>query len=73
MQIKKKTKYLLTTSEDKDVIVAEVPHNYKFDERGEYIVSKGFVDANLKAGLFTDMTGKLGWDGKIWVLSSDIE
>ncbi len=68
-----KTKYLLTTSEDKDVIVAEVPHNYKFDERGEYIVSKGFVDANLKADLFTDMTGKLDWDGKIWVLSSDME
>jgi len=69
----KKTKYLLTTSQDKDVIVAEVPHNYKFDERGEYIVSKGFVDANLKAGLFTDMTGKLDWHGKIWVLSSDME
>ena len=73
MQLKSKTKYLLTTSEDKDVIVAEVPHNYKFDERGEYIVSKGFVDANLEVGLFTDMTGKLDWDGKIWVLSSDME
>jgi len=73
MQLKSKTKYLLTTSEDKDVIVAEVPHNYKFDERGEYIVSKGFIDANLETGLFTDMTGKLDWDGKIWVLSSDME
>ena len=73
MQIEKKTKYLLTTSEDKDVIVAEVPHNYKFDERGEYIVSKGFVDANLKAGLFTDMTNEIDWDGKVWVLTSDIQ
>ena len=69
----KKTKYLLTTSEDKDVIVAEVPHQYKFDERGEYVVSKGFVDANLNAGLLTDMTDKLDWEGKIWVLSSDLE
>ena len=72
MEIQKKTKYLLTTSEDKDVIVAEVPHNYKFDERGEYIVSKGFVDANLNAGLLTDMTGKLDWDGRIWILTEDL-
>ena len=68
----KKTKYLLTTSEDKDVIIAEVPSNYRFDERGEYVVSKGFLDANLNAGLFTDMTGELDWDGKIWVLTEDL-
>jgi len=67
-----KTKYLLSTSEDKDVIIAEVPHNYKFDERGEYVVSESFVNANLKAGLFTDMTDKLDWEGKVWVLTSDI-
>ena len=67
-----KTKYLLSASEDKDVIIAEVPHNYKFDERGEYVVSESFVNANLKAGLFTDMTDKLDWEGKVWVLTSDI-
>lgn len=67
-----KTKYLLSTSEDKHVIIAEVPHNYKFNERGEYVVSESFVNANLKAGLFTDMTGKLDWDGKLWILTSDI-
>jgi hypothetical protein len=68
-----KTKYLLTTSEDKDVIVAEVPHNYKFNERGEYIVSKSFVDVNVKAGNFKDVSGKLDWDGSIWILSSDFQ
>ena len=68
-----KTKYLLSTSEDKNVIIAEVPHNYKFDERGEYVVSQGFVDVNLKAGLFVNMTKKLDWDGKIWVLASDLQ
>jgi hypothetical protein len=67
-----KTKYLLSTSEDRDVIIAEVPHNYKFDERGEYIVSESFLNANLEAGLFTDMTGELDWDGKVWILTSDI-
>ena len=68
----KKTKYLLSTSEDKDVIVAEVPANYKFDERGEYIVSKSFVDANVKSGQLTEMTGKINWEGQIWILTEDL-
>jgi hypothetical protein len=68
-----KTKYLLTTSEDKDVIVAEVPQNYKFNERGEYVVSKSFVDVNVKAGNFIDVSGKIDWDGAVWILSSDFE
>jgi len=67
-----KTKYLLTTSEDKDVIIAEVPLGYKFDERGEYVVSKGFVDVNVKSGTFTEMTDQLNWDGRIWVYSDDL-
>lgn len=68
----KKTKYLLTTSEDKDVIIAEVPSSYKFDERGEYVVSEGFVDVNVKSGTFTEMTGKIDWDGRVWVFTEDL-
>lgn len=67
-----KTKYLLTTSSDKDVIVAEVPKDHKYNERNEYIVSKGFIDANVKSGTFTDMTGKLDWEGRIWVYTEDL-
>lgn len=72
MQIKKKTKYLLTTSEDKDVIIAEVPHNHLFNE-GERIVSQGMIDVNVKAGLFTDVTNKVDWEGKIWMFTEDME
>ena len=66
-----KTKYLLTTSEDKDVIVAEVPQNYKFNERGEYLVSKSFIDVNVEAGKLKEVTGQLDLDGSIWILSED--
>jgi len=66
-----KTKYLLTTSEDRDVIVAEVPDNYKYKERGEYIVSKAVIDVNVKSGNFLEVTGKVDWDGRIWILDSD--
>ena len=68
----KKTKYLLTTSEDKDVIIAEVDGNYRFNEKSEYVVSKGFIDANVQSGTFTEMTGKLDWGGRIWVYTEDL-
>jgi len=67
-----KTKYLLTTSSDKDVIIAEVPSNYQYNDQSEYVVSKGFVDANVQNGTFTDMTGQLDWEGRIWVYTNDI-
>jgi hypothetical protein len=67
-----KTKYLLTTSSDKDVIIAEVPSNYQYNDKSEYVVSKGFVDANVQNGTFTDMTGQLDWEGQIWVYTNDI-
>jgi hypothetical protein len=71
MENKKKTKYLLTTSEDKDVIIAEVPHNHPFNE-GERIVSQGMIDVNVKAGLFKEVTGQVDWEGKIWMLTEDM-
>ena len=71
MQIKKKTKYLLTTSEDKHVIVAEVPHNYKHNDK-EFCVSRDMVKANVESDVLTDMTGQLDWEGRIWILTEDI-
>jgi hypothetical protein len=66
-----KNKYLLTTSSDKDVIIAEVPSNHHFNP-SEYLVSKSMIDANVESGTFTEMTGKLDWDGRIWVYTEDL-
>lgn len=71
--MERNTRYLLTTSKDKDVIIAEVPANYSFKDRGEYRVSQSFVDINVKNKNFTEVTGKLDWNGQIWVLTSDFE
>lgn len=67
----KKTKYLLTTSEDKKVIIAEVPYNHSHTDK-EYVVSADMVQANVASGTFTDITGKLDWDGRIWILTEDL-
>jgi hypothetical protein len=67
----KKTKYLLTTTEDGCVIIAEVDKNHQHNDK-EYKVSQGFVDANVNAGLFTDVRNMLDWDGKIWMLTEDL-
>ena len=68
----KSTKYLLTTSTDKCVIVAEVPQNHKKQDGAEYLVSQGFIHANVKSGNFTEVTGRIPWDGRIWILTSDL-
>lgn len=72
MAINKNTKLLLTTSEDNDVIIAEVNKNHKADERKEYFVSRAFLEANLKSGNFIDITDKVDWQGKIFMLEQDI-
>jgi hypothetical protein len=71
MQIKKKTKYLLTTSEDGKVIVAEVPHNHHHNEK-EYTISLDMIRANVSSGRFTEVTGQLDWDGKVWMMTEDL-
>ena len=64
-------KYLLTTSEDKCVIIAEVDYKHKA-EQNEFFVSQSFLDANLKAGKFTDITKKAEWNGRVWCLTEDL-
>ena len=66
-----KTKYLLTTTEDGCVIIAEVEKNHQHNDK-EYKVSQGFVDVNVSAGLFKDVRNMLGWDGKIWMFTEDL-
>jgi hypothetical protein len=72
MQIKKKTKFLLTTSEDKDVIVAEVDASHKYNERTEHVVSYDFIKANVNSGALVDVTGKVDWDKRIWIYADDM-
>jgi len=66
-----KKKYLLTTSDDKCVIIAEVDHKHKA-EQNEFFVSQSFLDVNLKSKKFTDITETAGWDGRVWALTHDI-
>ena len=72
MQLKKKTKFLLTTSEDKDVIVAEVDSSHKYNERAEYVVSYDFVKTNVDNGTLVDITSKVDWDKRIWIYADDM-
>ena len=68
----KNKKLLLTTSSDKCVIIAEVENNHTYNER-EYVISRDMLNANLKSGLFTEITDHSDWEsGRIWVYSEDI-
>ena len=67
----KKTKLLLTTSADNDVIIAEVSQSHKADESKEYFISQATLECNLNSGNFIDISNKVDWDGKIYILSKD--
>ena len=73
MQIQKKTKYLLTTTEDNCIAIAEVPSNYIYNQKSEYVVSESFINTNLEVGNFIDVTGRIDWDGQIWLYAPDIQ
>jgi|AACY02.14.fsa_nt_gi hypothetical protein len=63
-------KYLLTTSVNNDVIIAEVSPTHKKAERSEYFVSESFLKANRKN--FTEITEEVEHDGRVWMLTSDM-
>jgi len=65
-----KKKYLLTTSEDKKVIIAEVPISHTHNSN-EYVVSRDMVIANIKNGNFIEKTNEVNWDGRLWVYAED--
>lgn len=68
MDLLRKKKLLLTTSSCGDVIIAEVDARHP-EEKNAYFVSEDFVQVNVKNGQFTDMTGKLDYEGRIWVMN----
>ena len=51
------------------VIIADVPTNHK-KGKSELFVSEGFLKANLKD--FKEMGDSIEWDGRIFVLKSDL-
>ena len=65
-------KLLLTTSEDRDVIIAEVPKNHKPDLGKEYFISRDTLNANLKNNNFKSISDQVDWEGGIWMLSDDM-
>ena len=67
-----KERLLLTTSSDGDVIIAEVRATQHCN-RGEHFVSEDFARINCESKVFTEMTGKVEFGGRIFVLTADLE
>jgi len=65
-------KYLLTKSDDGHIVIAEVPTTHKKSSEHEFFVSRDCIEANIKHGTFTDITDKVDWGGKVWMLTSDM-
>lgn len=63
-------KFLLTTSVNNDVIIAEVSLTHKKADRSEYFVSESFLKANKRN--FTEITEEVEHDGRVWMLTSDM-
>tara|TARA_R110000765_G_scaffold600_1_gene1531 strand:+ start:609 stop:827 length:219 start_codon:yes stop_codon:yes gene_type:complete len=71
MKSTKRKKLMLSTSIEGDVIVANVKPT-QIRNRGEYFVSEDFVRLNEENGTLTDMTGKFDIDGRIYILTADL-
>ena len=69
MDLVRRKKLLLTTSSSGDVIIAEVDAKHP-EEKNCYFVSEAFVQVNVEKGNFTDMTGKLDYNGRIYVMTN---
>tara|TARA_B100001939_G_scaffold338679_1_gene344562 strand:+ start:115 stop:339 length:225 start_codon:yes stop_codon:yes gene_type:complete len=63
-----KKKLMLTSSSDGCIVIAEVDDGHQ-KVKGESFVSEDFLKVN--SDKFVDMTGKIGWQGRIYVLKSD--
>jgi len=59
---------MLTSSSDGCIVIAEVDDGHQ-KVKGESFVSEDFLKVN--SDKFVDMTGKIGWQGRIYVLKSD--
>jgi len=71
MDLAKKKRLMLTTSSNGDVVVAEVKQT-QHRNRGEYFVSEDFVRINCENGILTNITGKLDYTGRLYILTDDL-
>jgi hypothetical protein len=65
-------KYVLTTSDDNHVIIAEVDDRYRKQKPNEFFLSAGCLQANLQAGKFTDISDKVDYENRVWMLTEDM-
>jgi hypothetical protein len=65
-------KYLLTKSDDGHIVIAQVGVDHKKAGANEFFVSKSCIKANVVSGNFTEITDRVDWKGKVWMLSSDM-
>ena len=65
-------KYVLTTSDDNHVIIAEVDDRYRKQKPNEFFLSTGCLQANLQAGKFTDISDKVDYENRVWMLTEDM-
>lgn len=63
---------MLSTSLQGDVVVADVEPT-QARNRGEYFVSEDFVRLNVESGVLTDMSKQYQYDGRVYILTTDLE
>ena len=63
---------MLSTSLQGDVVVADVEAT-QARNRGEYFVSEDFVRLNVESGVLTDMSKQYQYDGRVYILTTDLE
>jgi hypothetical protein len=65
-------KYLLSKSDDGHIVIAQVPQTFKKRSPHEFFVSESFLNVNVQNNNFTDISDKVEWNGKVWMLTEDI-
>ena len=63
---------MLSTSLQGDVVVADVEPT-QARNRGEYFVSEDCVRLNVESGVLTDMSKQYKYDGRVYILTTDLE
>ena len=71
MLVRKGNKFIISTSTDGCVIIAEV-NGDRVLGKGEYEISEGCLNRNVTCGTFKDIRKQCGYDGRIYALATDL-